>query len=263
MTVQAPGIPHPRIAQRRADVTAETRSTERRRRRILWMALALSVLLLSGYLATQSEILDVDRVAVAGATRTPPDQILEAAAIGRGQPLLGLKLDAARQRIAGLPWVDDVYSTRSWAGSVRFEVTERVPVAAVAVPGAWAIVGSEGRVLALSPDLDQATVPVVGLNIAHANPGDWLDPTHLDAIGVAAALYEPIRSAVSSVDWTDEGYVLQLHSPGRVLLGRSTELEAKLLAVSTFLNKVNLRCLDSLDVRAPATPVLTRSSPCI
>ncbi len=263
MTVGAPGIPHPRIAQRRADVSAASRSMERRRRRTLWTALALSVLLLSGYLATQSEILDVERVTVAGATRTPAEQILEVAAIGNGQPLLGLELAAARQRIARLPWVDDVYSTRSWDGSVRFEVSERIPVAAVAVPGAWAIVGSEGRILAMSAEPDGTTVPVTGLNIADAHPGDWLDPTHLQAIGVAAALYEPIRSAVSSVDWTHEGYVLQLHAPGRVLLGRGTELEAKLLAVSTFLNKVNLRCLDSLDVRAPATPVLTRGSTCI
>lgn len=262
MTTHAPGIPHPRIAQRRADVSEAARSVERRRRRTLWGALGISILLLSGYLMTRSEFLDVDEVAVSGAARTPAATVLDAAAVGRGEPLIGLDLSAARARVARLPWVDEVYSTRHWDGSVRFVVTERAPVAAVAMPGAWGIVDEEGRVLALRGDLDESVVPVIGLNILEASPGDWLAEAHLDAIGVAAALYEPARSAVRSVALTPEGYVLDLHIPGHVILGSGDDLEAKLLAVTTFLEKVNLRCLDSLDVRAASTPVLTRGDSC-
>ena len=262
MTTQAPGIPHPRIAQRRAAVTEATRSSERRRRRTLWGALGISILLLSGYLMTRSEFLDVDEVGVAGAVRTPAATVLDAAAVGKGEPLIGLDLPAARARIARLPWVDEVYSTRDWDGSVRFVVSERVPVAAVAMPGAWVVVDDEGRVLDVSSGLDESVVPVVGLNIVDASPGDWLTETHIDAIGVAAALYEPARSAVRSVEVTPEGYVLDLHIPGHVMLGTDEDLEAKLLAVTTFLEKVNLRCLDSLDVRAASTPVLTRGDSC-
>lgn len=262
MSVQAPGIPHPRIAQRRAAVTAASRSSDRRRRRTLWTALALSLVLLAGYLVTRSEFLDVDRVRVTGATQTAPAAVLDAARIVGGQPLLGLEMAAARERIAGLPWIKEVYSTRAWDGTVRFAVTERSPSAAVAIPGAWAVVDAEGRVLAVSDEAGGA-VPVFGLNIAAAAPGDWLDVTHLDAIAVASALDEPVRSAVRAVEWTTEGYVLHLHIPGRVMLGSSGDLEAKLLATATFLEKVNLLCLESLDVRAPGAPVLTRGAPCI
>lgn len=262
MTAHAPGIPHPRIARRRAEVSEAARSLERRRRRTLWVALGVSILLFSGYLMTQSEFLDVDEVAVSGAVRTPVAAVLDAAAVERGEPLIGLDLSAARARIARLPWVDDVYSARRWDGSVRFAVSERIPVAAVAMPGAWGIVDEEGRVLALGGDLDEPVVPVVGLNILGASPGDWLAAAHLDAIRVAAALYEPVRPAVRSVELTPEGYVLDLHIPGRVILGSADDLAAKLLAVTTFLEKVNLRCLDSLDVRAASTPVLTRGGSC-
>ena len=262
MTSHAPGIPHPRIAQRRADVSEAARSVERRRRRTLWGALGAAILVLSGYLMTQSELLDVDEVAVSGATRTPVAAVVDAAALGRGESLIGLDLPAARSRIARLPWVDEVYSTRHWDGSVRFVVTERAPVAAVAMPGAWGIVDEEGRVLALRGDLDESVVPVVGLNILEASPGDWLAAVHRDAVRVATALYEPVRSAVRSVARTPDGYVLDLHIPGHVILGSADDLEAKLLAVTTFLEKVNLRCLDSLDVRAASTPVLTRGDSC-
>jgi cell division protein FtsQ len=263
MSVQAPGIPHPRIAQRRADVTAAAQSTDRRRRLTLWTALALSLVLLAGYLVTRSELLDVDRLAVTGAARTAPAEIIGAAQIAKGRPLMSLEMAAARERIAELPWIDDVYSTRAWDGTVRFEVTERAPVASVAIPGAWVVVDAEGRVLSVGPEDAGVTVPVIGLNIAAAQAGEWLDVTHLDAIGVAAALYEPIRSAVRAVEWSTEGYVLHLHIPGRVLLGSSRDIEAKLLATGTFLEKVNLHCLDVLDVRAPGTPVLTRGHTCI
>lgn len=267
MTAHAPAIPHPRIAQRRAAVSEAARSVDRRRRRTLWGVLGVSILLLSGYLMTRSEFLDVDEVAVSGVARTPAVAVLEAAGVGRGEPLIGLDLPAARARIARLPWVDEVYSTRRWDGSVRFAVTERDPVAAVAMPGAWGIVDVQGRVLTLSGDLDESPIPespipVLGLNILEASPGDWLTEAHLDAVKVAAALYEPARSAVRSVALTPQGYVLDLRIPGRVILGSGADLEAKLLAVTTFLEKVNLRCLDYLDVRAPSAPVLTRGDSC-
>lgn len=275
----APGVVHPRIAQRRADVVAAARTGERRRRRLLWSGLAVSFVLVCGYLATRSELLDVERVTVervtvSGAARTLPAEILDAAGIGRGQPLVWLDLGAARARVARLPWVKDVYSVRGWDGSVTFRVSERVPVAAVAMPGGWALTGAGGRVLEfvptlsddlsdnLSDDLLDDTVPVVGLGVVEAAPGDWLADSQLGAIAVAGALYEPIRSAVQTLEATPEGYVLNLHAPGRVILGNGEEMDAKLLAVQTFLEKVNLRCLEVLDVRAPATPVLTRAFPC-
>lgn len=262
MTVQAPGVPHPRIAQRRADVVAAVRSDERRRRRVLWIGLAVSFALLCGYLATRSELLDVDRIAVTGATRTPAGEILEAAAINRGQPLIGLDLPGARSRIARLPWVKDVYSTRAWDGSVTFGVTERSAVAAVAMAGAWAITGADGRVLEVTPAPTDGVVPILGLNVVSATPGDWLTGTQTGALAVAGSLYEPVRSAVRAVEVTPEGYVLDLHMPGRVILGDSSDIAEKLAAVHTFLAKVNLRCLEVLDVRAAAAPVLTRGYPC-
>lgn len=262
MTVHAPGIPHPRIARRRAAVDAATRAREHRRRRLLWLTLAVALALLSGYLATRSEMLDVDRLEVNGAVHTSPDEIIAASGVPTGSPLLGLDLAGARERIAGLPWVKDVYSTRSWDGVVRFTITERSPLAALATPSGWALVEENGRVLSVEQQLSGAAVPVVGLNIAQAAPGDWLEPAQRGAVLVAAELYEPVSGAVRSIQVGPEGYVLDLHNSGRVLLGDAGEMAAKVLAVHTFIERVNLHCMDTLDVRAPGNPVLTRRIPC-
>lgn len=262
MTVHAPGLPHPRIAQRRADVDAATRARTLRRRRLLWLSLAVALVLLSGYLATQSEMLDVDRLEVNGAVRTPADEIVAAAGIRHGASLVGLDLAEARARVARLPWVRDVYSTRSWDGVVSFTITERSPLAAVATASGWALVEETGRVLAVEPQLSGSSVPIVGLNVAQAAPGDWLEPGQRGAVVVAAELYEPVRGMVRSIQVEPDGYVLDLHDGGRVLLGDAGGMASKVLAVHTFIEHVNLRCMDTLDVRLPANPVLTRRSPC-
>lgn len=262
MTVHAPGIPHPRIAQRRAAVDAATQAKEVRRRRLLWLALGVALVLLSGYLATQSEMLDVDRLEVTGADRTSNEEIIAAAGIRSGAPLVGLDLADARSRIARLPWVKDVYSTRSWDGVVSFTITERAPLAALATASGWALVEENGRVLSVEQQLSGTAVPILGLNIAQAAPGDWLEPTQRGAVAVAAELYEPVRGTVRSIRVGPEGYVLDLHNTGRVLLGDAGEMAAKVLAVHTVIERVNLHCMGTLDVRSPGNPVLTRRIPC-
>ncbi|MDE0654095.1 MAG: FtsQ-type POTRA domain-containing protein [bacterium] len=262
MTVHAPGLAHPRIAQRRAAVDAASQARETRRRRVLWLALAIAMTLLSGYLATRSELLDVDRLEVQGADRTDPAELISTAGIRTGQPLVGLDLAAARTRIARLPWVKDVYSTRSWDGVVSFTITERSAAAALAIPGAWAVVEESGRVLSVGETIPDAAVPILGLNVAHAAPGDWLTLEQRAAVSIAGELYEPVRSEIRAIEAGPEGYVLDLRGSGRVLLGDARQMAAKVLAVQTFMERVDLRCLETLDVRTPANPVLTRGSPC-
>ena len=93
---------------------------------------------------TQSPLLDVDEVEVIGGTRTGADQILEAAGVEPGTPLLGLDLSGPRKAIAALPWVDQVRSRRTWGGKVTFDVTEREAVAQIPVDESWALVDGGG-----------------------------------------------------------------------------------------------------------------------
>ena len=262
MTVHAPGLAHPRIAQRRAAVDAAAQVRETRRRRFLWLGLGVAMTLVCGYLATRSELLDVDRLEVTGADRTNTAEIIAAAGIRTGEPLVGLDLAGARTRIARLPWVEDVYSTRSWDGVVSFTVTERSAVAALAIPGAWAVVEENGRVLSVGPSLAEGVTPILGLNVAQAVPGDWLNIDQRAAVAVAGALYEPVRSAVRAIEVRPDGYALDLGGAGRVLLGDAGQMPAKVLAVHTFIERVDLSCMETLDVRAPGNPVLTRRIPC-
>ena len=77
---------------------------------------------------------------------------------------------------------------------------------------------------------------------------------------MAATLPETLRSRVVEVLVVPAGeVVLRLAPPGgEVRLGRSDDLEAKLMAAATVLDKVDGAGLRVLDVRVPHAPVLTR-----
>jgi hypothetical protein len=55
------------------------------------------------------------------------------------------------------------------------------------------------------------------------------------------------------------GLEATLGSGGVVLFGSAEDLDAKLMALSTVLARVDLECLDSLNVAVPDHPALKRS----
>lgn len=249
----------PRIRARRIAV----RRDEGRRR--LHRLVALGVVLAVGVAClavTRSPLLDVDRVTVDGATHTPPEAIQSATGIARHSPMADLDLDRAEQRVLALPWVKTATVSRHWPGTVEVSVVERKAVAAApSAGGGFVLVDSEGRLL------ERVGAPPAGVaalvDVAPAGaPGDTLDPAASGALIVASALPPELAPQVTGVVAVPDGIVLRLAIGGSARLGNGDDLTAKLLAVATFLEQVDLTDLCTLDVRVPSAPTLTRGTPC-
>ncbi|MDP8991456.1 MAG: FtsQ-type POTRA domain-containing protein, partial [Actinomycetota bacterium] len=91
--------------------------------------------------ATRSPLLDVDRVEVRGARRTPRPALVSAAGLGPGTLMVEVDGEGLTRRVQGLPWVLRARAERSWPATVVIHVTERAPAAAVrAAGGGWAVV---------------------------------------------------------------------------------------------------------------------------
>jgi len=249
----------PRIRARRDAVRAEL--GRRRIRRFVGFATVVALVAAAG-LATRSPLLDVDEVGITGATATSEADVISASGVAPGQALIDVDLASARRSIAALPWVDEVRSTRSWNGAISFEVTEREPVAQAIVDGHVVLVDIEGRVLEVPGVADDDLVVVTGVS-GSAEPGGWLASTALDALGVAAAVDADLVDRIGAIEVQADGSLdVQLDESGRVRLGGAIELDAKLLALQTMLERVDLQCLDILDLQVPTVPVLTRQGSC-
>ncbi len=82
-----------------------------------------------------SPLLDVDRVEVVGAAQSGRVLVVQTSGVRPGARMVGVPLGTVAKRIRTLPWVARVTVRRSWPGTVRIAVTERVPVAAVPATG--------------------------------------------------------------------------------------------------------------------------------
>lgn len=247
----------PRIRARRIEV----RRHEGRRRlsRLIDLGLVAGVAAaFAGALFTP--LLDVDEVTVTGIRHLQPDEVLAAAGIDPGAPLVAVDLRAAGERIAALPWVAEVELHRGVDGLVTLEVGERAPVATISSGGGPLAVDEEGRVLGEAPASSAAPLASLAQPGTVPDPGGYLPRRFDDALRLAAALTDAAPGVVTGID--PEGLVATLAAGGRVRFGDAARLDAKLRSLTTVLGQVDLACLAEVDLRLPGSPVLTREEGC-
>jgi cell division protein FtsQ len=252
----------PRMRSRRIGVRREV---GRRRLRRATLVLAVLAVAVGSLAATRSPVLDVDHVTVTGAQRTGEAQVVRAAGIERGDPMVGVDGGAAARRVARLAWIGRVRVVRAWPATVRIEVHEREPAAMIQVTEARvALVDDIGRVLAIEPagtealPADGGPVTLTGVD-GRVAEGERLPPDARDALSVALAARERLPGVVASVSTELDAALVE---GGTVRFGSADRVDAKLTAVETVLDQVDTGCLETLDVRVPGSPALTRNGGC-
>ena len=197
------------------------------------------VLLLSGWLA-------VDRVEVVGNSRLTTEQVRSAVGVEDGTPLARVDTSGVRDRVAALAPVATVEVLRSWPGTLRVELTERVPVAGVAGPGGVQLVDAEGVVIATEP------APAGGLVRLEVDTPAPDDPATRAALSVYVDLPGSLRTQVESVRAQSASSVSLLLAQERsVVWGAPGDTETKAAAVEVLLRMEG----DVLDVSAPGVVV--------
>lgn len=88
--------------------------------------------------------LTVEDVLVEGRGRTRPEDLLAALRVKRGDPILGLDLTAAKERIETLPWVREAALQRRLPGQILLHIVEREPVALWQNQGEFILVDATG-----------------------------------------------------------------------------------------------------------------------
>jgi cell division protein FtsQ len=244
----------PRIRARRAEVL---RREARRRLRVALAVLGAIVVVIAGWSALHSRLFAARVVTVVGAVHTPASQIVAAAGLTGDPPLVDVG-SAAVAGVERLPWVAQATVTREWPDGVRITVRERTPVAAVQEAPAssgWALVDRTGRVLALRARPPAGLPRVAGTRPA-GSPGSITGGLR-GALRVATSL--PKAFAGQVVDVTEEqggDITLKLTSTLAVYLGSASQLSQKYEDVAAILEGAALTAGSTIDVAAPATPVV-------
>ncbi|GAA3382205.1 cell division protein FtsQ/DivIB [Streptomyces racemochromogenes] len=232
------------------------------RRVRLLASLAAAVLLAAGvtWALYGSSWLRVEKVTASGAEVLTPGQVLEAAAVPVGAPLVSVDTDeiAARVRVR-LPRIDSVDVARSWPHGIALKVTERKPVLLIKKDGQFVEVDSSGvrfDTVRQAP----AHVPVLELAAEGSPSARRFDGERLlrEAVGIAGSLPEAVsRETLQVTVRSYDSVVLQL-TRGRTVVWGSGELgEAKGRALTALL-KASPKA-DHFDVSVPTAPAVSGS----
>lgn len=251
----------PRFRARRIAVRKEA---GRKRLKRLLVLIVAAIVALAVVIVLKSPMLDVDEIVVDGTRRLEPTAIAEVAGIRSGEPVLLADLAAAEARIEALPWVAEATVTRELPDAIHVSVVERVATATLVADGGAVLVDGEGVVLDETRAASTAVFPpYVAVLTAEAAPeaGRAVSPELLAAVELAGRLRENPPSSVVAVA-LDPAPRLELVGGGRVEFGDLTQLDDKVEAFRTMWARVDRTCLDTIDLRVPSHPVLTRFDRC-
>ncbi len=112
---------------------------------VVFAAVGITIVAVLAWALLGSRLLVVRSVQVVGGGRAvPAAQVLAAAHVRHGMPLIRVNTGAIARQVEQLRQVQSVQVSKDWPSTVVITVTPRTPVFAVRVPGGYALVGRFG-----------------------------------------------------------------------------------------------------------------------
>lgn len=105
--------------------------------------------------------LKLQRITVEGRLRTPRADLFAAIGAKQGDPILGIDIDAARERLESIGWVRTAVVERRLPDLVHIQLAERAPVAIWQNRGHFALVDTDGAVINRSDLGGWSHLPIV------------------------------------------------------------------------------------------------------
>ena len=242
-----------RISARRAGVRAARRRARLRRTLVALLGVAV---LTGAVVVERSELMAVARIDVVGLERLERSEVLAAAGISLGDPVLRIRARRAAEAVTALPLVRAARVERSGPTRVRVAVEERRPVLVVAGRGREVLLDRDGVAVAAGRE---EGLPVVELATAPPDVGRGTidDAALANAHRAWVGLSGPLRGrVVRFLAPSPEGLDLVLDSGVRVRFGRAEQLAEKVRALGVVLADTAGSGVTVIDVRVPAVPTV-------
>ena len=223
-----------------------------------WAVLAVVVVLVGAFAATRSSLLAVATIEVHGEDgRVLEAEVLAASGLVYGSPMVDVNAEEIDDRVTALPWVEEASVERAWPQTVRIDFTERVPMVVAVNPiGERFLLDRTGTVLAATQP-GQETLPVIRVDSV-GDPGTRV--SSITPLLRAAEEVTPDLGAWSlALAPTGDGVRAELVGGVIAELGIGTDYRDEMRSLATVLTRVELSCLEVIDVSIHQNPVLLRT----
>ena len=241
------------------EVEAGSEVTKKKSLRKIWAVLVLLVLGVGAYATTKSSFFSVKDVEVIGTGfRVSEAEVLEAAGMNADSSMVGLNVKEIDERVTAIPWVAQVDIERNWPDSVRIILEERT-----------------ASLIAVIPSGQKFLLDRSGVVLEETREGDLELPIiRVDSVGVLGAQITgitPLLRAAEEVTPDLQAWILALAPTGggvrAELVGGvvaelgigDTDFRDEMRSLATVLTRVQLSCIELIDVSIPQNPVVTRT----
>lgn len=233
-----------------------------RRRRLLVLLLLLAVLLggFGSWVLYGSPWLRIESVSVTGTRVLSDSEVVRAAAVPDGEPLVSIDKSAVQRRVReALPRVREVTVERSWPHGVVLTVTERRPELVMEKAGKYVEVDSEGVRFATVGKPPKG-VPLLVLEPGRPSGERYFSTARLrrEAARVTDALPDSVHRATRAVRVGSYDDITLKLTGGRTVRWGSSEHGAQKARALTAVMKA-AKDAEHFDVTAPSAPAASDS----
>jgi cell division protein FtsQ len=207
----------------------------RRRLAALIAAIALALAGVGAWALLGSGLFAVRSVVVTGTRLVPESEVVAAADVRPGTPLIEVNVNQVAARVLGIRQLVGVQVSTSWPNRVTIAVQERVATLAVALPGGGfdlidghGVVVRQAQTRPASLPLFAAASSPAAVAVATSPSALTGDPDVTAAAGVLGELPAPVRSTVTAITAAAPDQVtVQLRSGVTILWGGTDDAVAK------------------------------------
>lgn len=250
---RATAIEHARREAKRRVMGGSQEETKRLGRRavrglkvLMWSALVSVVVVGLGLLLYFTPIMSARNIVVVGVGAVTQEEVVAAAAVQSGTPLLQVDTDAVAERVAAIRRVASARVQRQYPSTLRVTVIERVPVVVKDFPDGPHLFDKDGVDFATAPP--PAGVPYLDAD----NPGPSDAPTKA-ALQVMTALRPEVAGQVGRVAAPSVAAITLTLTDGRVVVwGTTDRTEEKALKLGALLTQPG----QTYDVSSPDLPTV-------
>ncbi|MDT5246745.1 MAG: cell division protein FtsQ [Mycobacterium sp.] len=222
------------------------RRTVRGLKVLMWSALVSVVVVGLGLLLYFTPIMSARNIVVVGVGAVSQDEVVAAAGLQPGMPLLQVDTDAVAERVAAIRRVASARVQRQYPSTLRVTVIERVPVVVKDFPDGPHLFDKDGVDFATAP-------PPAGVPYLEAdNPGPSDAPTKA-ALQVMTALRPEVAGQVGRIAAPSVAAITLTLTDGRVVLwGTTDRTDEKALKLGALLTQPG----QTYDVSSPDLPTV-------
>ncbi|MEE9242737.1 MAG: FtsQ-type POTRA domain-containing protein [Mycobacterium sp.] len=213
---------------------------------LMWTALIAVLVVGLGLLLYFTPLMSTRSVAVTGLSEVTEGEVVAAAAVAPGTPLLQVDTDAVAERVAEIRRIASVRVQRQYPSTLRVTVVERIPVVVRDYSDGVHLFDRDGVDFATAP-------PPPGVPYLETeNPGPT-DPSTMAALQVMTSLRPDVASLVGRVSAPSAAAITLTLADGRVVVwGTTDRTEEKALKLAALLTQPG----QTYDVSSPDLPTV-------